>query len=78
MSPLASPIAIRTVDLVLLEGATLARESGPGAPNPSLGPGYRKLTLNRDGAQPGDRSARDRRISAQLSVPAVVCAFHGE
>jgi hypothetical protein len=42
-------MAIRTVELVLLEGATLARESGPGAQNPSLGPGYRKLTLNRDG-----------------------------
>ena len=37
-------MAIRTVELVLLEGATLARESGPGAQNPSLGPGYRKLT----------------------------------
>lgn len=32
--PLASAMAIRTVDLVPLEGTTLVRESGPGAQNP--------------------------------------------
>ncbi len=32
--PLASPMAIRTVNLVLLKGATLVRESGPGAHSP--------------------------------------------
>jgi hypothetical protein len=67
--PLALPTVIRTVNIVLHEGATLMRESGPARIALSLGTGYRNLT--RLGT--GRRLATDRRGPEFRARPAVGC-----
>ncbi len=78
--PLASAMAIRTVDLVPLEGATLVRESGPGAQNPVPPvPDTTKLTPRiGTGAQPGESVDVGPESYGAFPSRAVVCAFHGE
>ncbi len=76
--PLASPMAIRTVNLVPLEGATLVRESGPGAQSPV--PRSRIQNAHPEtgqGRSLANRSMRDPN-PALFPSPADVCAFHGE
>jgi hypothetical protein len=58
--PLALPTVIRTVNIVLHEGATLVQESGPARRALSPGTGYRNLTPTRDRAQAGYGSTRTR------------------
>ena len=72
--PLALPTVIRTVNIVLHEGATLMRESGPARIALSLGTGYRNLTLNRDrgadrlSVRYGDPQPRDREVTSRCAV----------
>jgi len=77
--PLAWRMAIRTVNLVLLEGATLVRESGPGAQNPVPPvPDTTNSPRIRTGAQPGESVDVGPESCGAFPSRVVVCAFHGE
>ena len=77
--PLALPTVIRTVNIVLPNGATL----GSGIRTVALQPlshetGYRNLTPNRDGAQLTTTPKRTSEFRAFNSLGSAVCAVHGE